>query len=139
MRILMRKLFLLLPLALVLTGCVGPFLNALIPTPAAGDPARGQIIFTQGTNGSPPCSTCHHVASGQTGFSLGPNLAGVAERAASRIEGLSAEEYLRQSIRDPHSYVVSGYRDIMYPNFAQHFNEQDIADLLAYLRTLRAP
>jgi cytochrome c len=137
----MRKLLLLLPLALVLTGCIGPFLSAMMPAhpvTTPGDAAHGQVIFSQGTNGSPPCSTCHFVAAGQTGFSLGPNLFGVAERAVTRIEGVSAEEYLRQSILDPHSYVVSGFRDIMYPSFSQHFNEQDIQDLLAYLETLHA-
>ena len=138
----MRKLLLLLlPAAFILSGCAVPFLSVIMPAhpvTTGGDPEHGEVIFSQGVNGSPPCSTCHFVAAGQTGFSLGPNLAGVAERAATRVEGDSAEEYLRQSILDPHSYIVSGFRDVMYPNFGQHFSEQDIRDLLAYLETLHA-
>jgi hypothetical protein len=43
---------------------------------------------------------------------------------------------LRQSILEPSAYVVSGFRDIMYPNFKEKLNEQDVADLIAYLETL---
>lgn len=119
--------------ALLLTGCIGSF---LLPVFTSGDAERGAQIFTQGHNQSPPCSTCHYVASGQTGFTLGPNLAGIAQRAGTRVEGLSAAQYLHQSIVDPHRYVVSGYREIMYPSYAQHFTERDIQDLIAYMLTL---
>ncbi|NJL56335.1 cytochrome c [bacterium] len=84
----------------------------------------------------PQCSTCHHTAAGQYGFSIGPNLAGVAERAGTRVAGMSAAEYLRQSILEPHDYVVSGYRDIMYPDYSVQLTEQAIEDLIAYLLTL---
>ena len=74
--------------------------------------------------------------SGQTRFRLGPNLAGIGERAAATVEGLSAEEYLHQSIVDPRSHVVPGYRDLTYPDYGIHFSEKDIQDLIAYLLTL---
>jgi len=101
-----------------------------------GDPARGEDIFHHGVNDAPPCSTCHLTAQGMTGFSLGPNLAGVGARAATREAGLSARDYLRQSILDPYAFLVPGYRNIMYPDFAAHFDEQDLADLIAYLLSL---
>jgi hypothetical protein len=69
-------------------------------------------------------------------FALGPKLTGVIERAGQRVEGLTAEAYLRQSILDPGAFIVPGYRNIMYPQYADQLNEQDIADLLAYLSTL---
>jgi cytochrome c len=87
-------------------------------------------------NGAPPCSTCHLVVEGEQRFSLGPNLAGLGERAGTRIEGLAAEDYIRQSILEPHQFVVPGYRDIMYPNFGEHLSDGDVADLIAYLMTL---
>jgi len=126
-------------LLFAVTGCGTIVSPTIIPSPTAitGDAARGDDIFHHGVNEAPPCSTCHQVVSGAFGFSLGPNLAGVAERAASRIAGLSAEAYLHQSILEPHAYVVSGYRDIMYPDFALHLSEQEVADLIAYLVTLR--
>lgn len=108
------------------------------PTAVAlvGDPARGQEIFAHGVNGSPPCTSCHATTSSRSVFQLGPNLARLGERAGARVPGLSAEEYIHQSILDPTAFFVSGYRPIMPLNFADHFNEQDVADLIAYLLTL---
>lgn len=140
----MHKLLALFVLIFILAGCgtttppsPTPEPTATpTPAPAVGDAERGEQIFTKGSNGAPPCSTCHLAANVHFGFSLGPNLTGVAERAKTRIEGLTAEEYIRQSILEPRSYVVSGYRDIMYPDFSKHLQEQDITDLIAYLMTL---
>lgn len=52
------------------------------------------------------------------------------------MDGLTAEEYLHQSILEPERYLVSGYRDIMYPDYSAHLSEQDIQDLIAFLLTL---
>jgi cytochrome c553 len=118
---------------LFLAGCV----SAPPPSAAAsGNAERGAQLFLQGWSNTPACSTCHHTVTGQYGFSIGPTLAGIAERAGARVEGMSAGEYLRQSILEPHDYVVSGYRDIMYPDYRTHLGEQDIEDLIAYLLTL---
>jgi len=138
----MRNYLILLIILCFAAGCgviVEPSLAptaAPSPAPIVGSAERGIEIFMQGVNDSPPCSTCHQVVSGGMGFSLGPNLQGVGERAATRIEGTDAETYLEHSILDPHSFVVSGYRDIMYPDYSTHFNEQDLADVIAYLLTL---
>lgn len=133
-----RNLVVLLTVLLLFTACTA--MIALppisIPEPVVGDAERGAQIFAHGMNQSPPCSTCHLTASDATGFSLGPNLADVSERAGTRVEGLGAAAYIRQSILEPHHFVVPGYRDIMYPDYAKHFTDQDIADLLAYLLTL---
>lgn len=118
---------------LLLSGCsASPSMSAL----NAGDAERGAQLFAQGQEDTPPCSTCHRVTSGQVGFSIGPNLAGIGEHAGTRFAGLSAEEYLRQSILEPERYIVSGYRDIMYPDYSTHLTEQNIQDLIAYLLTL---
>ena len=120
-------------LILCLTGCV---VSIPISTSVAGDVERGAQLFAQGRDDAPPCLTCHRVVSNQVGFSVGPNLAGIAERARTKVAGLTADEYLRQSILEPGRYIVSGYRDIMYPDYTAHFTEQDIQDLIAYLLTL---
>lgn len=129
----MRYFLTLLALMLLAAGCAGspPTSNSI-----TGDAERGAQIFTQGVNNAPPCSTCHLVVEGEQRFSLGPNLASVSERAGSRVEGLTAEDYIRQSILEPHRYVVGGYRDIMYPDYTEHFADQDLRDLIAYLMTL---
>lgn len=113
--------------ALLLAGCA---------TTLSGDPERGAQLFAQGQADAPPCSTCHQVVSGQVGFSLGPDLVGIAERGATRVAGMTAAEYLRQSILEPHRYVVPGYRDMMYPDYRTQLTEQNIEDLIAYLLTL---
>jgi cytochrome c2 len=129
----MPNSIIVLVLALLFAGCAtAPSMSAA----TVGDPERGARLFTQGQEDTPPCSTCHRVVSGQVGFSIGPNLARIAERAGTQVAGLSAEEYLRQSILEPRRYVVSGYRDIMYPDYSAHLTEQNIQDLIAYLLTL---
>lgn len=129
-------------LVIVISACTPAPTPTSAPTPTEASPTgnvnNGRQIFTQGVDPAPACSTCHFVVSGQTGFNLGPNLAGIEEIAGTRVEGLSAEEYLHQSIVDPLNYVVPGYRDAMYPDYAAHLSEQDIQDVIAYLLSLEA-
>ena len=56
------------------------------------------------------------------------------DEAVTRVEGLSADEYLHQSIVDPSAYVVEGYDDIMPKDFGQKFSEQDLADLVTFIK-----
>ncbi|MEZ4672058.1 MAG: cytochrome c [Anaerolineae bacterium] len=106
-----------------------PVANELV-----GDAVRGEDIFRHGVADAPPCTSCHGLA-GST-FSLGPKMVGISQRAGERVPGLSAEAYIRQSIREPSAYVVSGYRNIMYPQYAEKLSEQDVADLIAFLMTI---
>ena len=124
---------LVLASALLLAGCaaISSFFTSI-----RGNVERGAQLFAQGQDSAPPCSTCHRVVIDQVGFSIGPNLAGIAERAGTRVDGLTAEEYLHQSILEPERYLVSGYRNIMYPDYSAHLSEQDTQDLIAYLLTL---
>ena len=101
-----------------------------------GDPVRGQDIFRNGLNGAPACKSCHATTAGHTMFALAPNLKGIAERAATRVAGMTAPQYIEDSIRHPEDYLVSGFRPIMYPNFGKDYSDQDIADVVAYLMTL---
>jgi cytochrome c2 len=118
---------------LLVPGCAA---SSPVSAPISDSAARGAQLFAQGRGDTPPCSTCHQTASGQFGFSLGPNLAGIGERARTRMDGLTAEEYLHQSILEPGRYIVSGYRNMMYADFKSHLTEQDVQDLIAYLLTL---
>jgi mono/diheme cytochrome c family protein len=94
-------------------------------TAPAGDPAAGEQLFAAN------CSFCHGAQNG-----TGPALTGMGERAATRIPGMSAADYIHQSIVDPSAYVVSGFSDnIMPKNFADKFSAQEISDLVAYILT----
>lgn len=127
---------------LALAGCDAPqwfanfFGDELSTPPAAvvGDPVHGEDIFRHGINAAPPCLTCHALAPG--GYSLGPVMQGFGERAGTRVEGLTADAYAHQSIVEPSAFLVSGFRNIMYPSYANDLTEQEIADLIAFLMTL---
>jgi mono/diheme cytochrome c family protein len=113
----------------------------------AGDAARGEQLFAQqvkqasGTNAS--CIACHSLVPGEV--KTGPSLAGVATRAETRVAGETAEQYIRQSIQQPNAFIVpdnpaymgANGKSLMPEGLGNLMSEQDLADLMAYLQTLR--
>ncbi|NLX11843.1 MAG: cytochrome c [Chloroflexi bacterium] len=81
------------------------------------------------------CAGCH---SGQDG-AQGPALFGMADDAAQRVEGLSAEEYIYQSIVDPSAYLVEGYPDIMPKTYDEDFSEHELDSMVAFIMGAEAP
>lgn len=128
---LMRVLMFMLMILMV--GCAAKASGSSLST-IDGDVQRGEAIFRTGTNGAPACISCHALTPG--GFGLGPMLVGIGERAAQRVDGLTADDYIRQSILEPSTYIVPGYRNLMYPNYISVLNEQNLADLIAFLDSL---
>ncbi len=51
------------------------------------------------------------------------------------MPGLSAEEYLRESIVDPGAFVAEGYSDAMPKGFKILLSEEDIDSLVVFLLT----
>ena len=105
--------------------------------PLPGDPAVGEALFNefQPTVGF-ACATCHRVDSEEQ--LVGPGLLHVATHAATHVPGLSAQDYLRQSIVEPGAYVVAGYPDQVMPRtYGELFSQAQIDDLIAYLLTLQ--
>lgn len=100
------------------------------------DPAAGEKLYYEtslGTNAA--CRICHSLEPGQD--LVGPSFAGIANRAGNRVPGMTAEEYLYQSITEPDAYVVEGFpAGLMVPNLAEILTEEQIADLIAFLMTL---
>ncbi len=122
---------------------VGSDLTVKLP---AGDAARGQQLFAQQVkqaNGSnAPCTACHSLTPGEV--KVGPSLAGIADRAATRESGKTAEQYLRESIQQPNVYIVPddpkfkgpNGKSVMPEGLGNLMSDQDLADLIAYLLTL---
>ncbi|MBI3764063.1 MAG: c-type cytochrome [Chloroflexi bacterium] len=117
---------------------------AVAPAPAASGPADLQSVFAALPAGdaakgkdefaAQPCASCHSLEPNKR--IVGPSLAGVAARAASRKPGYSAELYLYESITKPSAYVVQDFQDGLMPqNFAQTLTPQQQADLIAFLMT----
>jgi hypothetical protein len=71
-------------------------------------------------------------------------LAGVADRAATREPGKTAEQYIRESIQQPNTFIVpdnpaykgANGKSLMPEGLANLMSPQDLADLIAYLQTL---
>jgi cytochrome c oxidase subunit 2 len=121
--------FALIFLALLVAACAGE--NTQTQDIAAiGDPANGEALFNSGGDSGIPCLTCHTLDGTPL---VGPSLNGIGERAATRIEGVSAEDYLRQSIVSPSAYIVEGYSDSMNKTYPEFLSEQEIDDLVAFL------
>jgi ferredoxin/mono/diheme cytochrome c family protein len=113
----------------------GPGARTIVDLTDVADPptvADGRHIFTSRTGG---CSVCHSVDRGDDG--VGPSLHGVASVAGSRVEGLTAEQYLRQSILLPDQYVVDGWPSgQMLPIYRERLTPEQLDAVIAYLLTL---
>lgn len=100
------------------------------------DPAlRGEQILSGNIY---PCNTCH-VLNDLSAFNwvgnVGPNLNGVADRAATErasATGLSPADYLYQAIHEPSAYLVPGFGNLM-PNL--NIPTCDAWAIVAYLAT----
>lgn len=113
---------------------------ASLPSGAnAQDAAAGQRVFNQ-------CRACHVMGAGMKS-TLGPNMFGVFGRTAGTVEGFRysanmkekgaaglvwSEETLRSYITNPKQVVPTG--SMTFPGLR---NEQQVNDLIAYLRTAK--
>lgn len=108
-------------------------------TSSVGDVANGERLFNEsiiGAASAPGCITCHSLEPGVV--LVGPPQHDVGARAGTRVEGLSAEEYLRQSIVEPNAYIVEGYTaDVMHQTYGEELTNTQINDLVAFMLTLQ--
>jgi nitric oxide reductase subunit C len=123
-----------------------PAVAAGKPDAASDDPvARGQALFNAPTAG---CFACHSLAAGVN--LAGPTLAHLGSRAEATIKepaykgaAKDAQGYIRESITNPHAYLVpgptysAGGRSFMPDNFDKTLKPEQIDALVAYLATLR--
>lgn len=101
-----------------------------------GDPVIGQELFNEfRAEVNFACATCHYTDKEEQ--LVGPGMLGLGERAATRVEGMSVTEYLRNSILHPSDYIVENFPDLLMPQvYADLFTEEQINNLIAYLKTL---
>jgi cytochrome c oxidase subunit II len=102
------------------------------PTPAAGgdgDPEAGRRLA------GAQCTACHSVDGSPA---VGPTWLGLYGSEIELESGetvIADDEYIHESIVDPNEKIHKGYPAIM-PSFAQILSEQQIQDIIAYIRTL---
>jgi putative membrane-bound dehydrogenase-like protein len=96
----------------------------------AGDAKRGAELFH--TSPVAACASCHTVNG--KGGDVGPILDGIAVRAT--------KEYIVESLMDPNAKLAKGFENLPIspmPPLGVLLKEQELADILAYLDTLRTP
>ncbi len=117
-------------------GNIADYLLSLMPStstdkpPVVVDPAvRGQALFQANA-----CSGCHSTGDNTL---VGPGLGGVYERAATRVSGVTADDYIRQSLKTPSAFIVPTFNSpsLMTPFLG--LSDAEIADLSEYLKTLK--
>lgn len=109
-------------------GMMGQDLEMELPE---GDAANGEVLF----KGELGCFGCHLPPGAPD---IAPDMNGISSRAGERVEGLSTEEYIRESIQVPCSFVAEAdtYTCLMPQDYGDRLTPQDLADLIAYLLTL---
>ncbi len=133
----MRKAFFVLAVLVLLLAACGGGGGGAAPAPAAGgaNVANGEKLFKQTVIGAQAgCITCHSLDGSKL---VGPSMKGIATRAGSEVAGLSAEEYIRQSILEPNAHVVKDYPAGVMQSYKNDLKEQELNDLVAYLLTLK--
>ncbi len=116
--------------------------NLTDPTLPAGDAARGeQITMDLG------CVGCHVTAtvgpawladSHPSGTGIGMRAGEIVSAADYTGEATNAVEYLRESIVSPNAYLSTGFTaGVMPAIYADGLTAQDVADIIAYLETLK--
>jgi mono/diheme cytochrome c family protein len=128
----------LVPVPTLPTGpTVGTDITKELPQ---GDAQSGEALAT-----SLGCTACHVLSQTGPAWLAKDGQPGVGTRAAERLQdpnytgkATSPEQYLFESIVDPNTYVVSGFPpNVMPQTYANQLTDQNMADLITYLMTLK--
>ena len=109
--------------------------DAPIPGTGGGGTDGPGIFVSRG------CGGCHVIEGvpGAVGV-IGPEMTGIASRAGTRAEtcepGMSAEDYIRESIEKPEACIVPGYDNVMQP-LRGMMSDDEFDILVEYLLTLQ--
>lgn len=97
---------------------------------ATADPKRGEELFFNSPTAA--CASCHTV--GGKGGAIGPILDGIAIRAN--------KDYIVESLMEPNAKLAKGFENLTIspmPPVGLLLKEQDLADIVAFLETLKTP
>lgn len=83
------------------------------------------------------CTACHSVDGSTV---VGPSWLGIYGSTVQLDDGTSVtvdEVYITQSIRDPGAQLVSGFQNLMPAEIGAALTDEQIADLIAYIKSLQ--
>lgn len=102
-------------------------------TSISDDPVvRGQTYYTQYG-----CNACH-TTDGSEG--IGPTFLGLFGREETFEDGSTTivdEDYLFNSIRNPGDQIVAGYPNVMPKNVSDEMTDEQINDVIEFIKTLK--
>jgi cytochrome c551/c552 len=102
-------------------------LNSTLEPASARTAERGALLFA--TKG---CIGCHtHSAFPSARMQVGPELTGLPLRAATRVAGLDARAYVRQSLREPGAYSAASSSTAVMPDL--RLSDEEVEALSAFL------
>jgi mono/diheme cytochrome c family protein len=126
----MKYRVLLLTLAAIfMAACSAPADQPPAPPTLDAQQQLGQSVFNL------RCAQCH--ATVENTVVIGPSLYGIANRAATRVEGYDAEAYIERSILLPNDYLVDEYTPTMPTNFGKELTSEELSAVVAYLMTFK--
>lgn len=102
--------------------------NTAPTAPGAGPDEQGRTLFQQ-----KGCIGCHSVTDKGlvSRTPMAPDLSAVGQRAAARRPGLAAEDYVKESVRQPQAYIVPGFAEIQMPTLP--VSDTEVQAIVAFL------
>jgi mono/diheme cytochrome c family protein len=98
------KFSLLVALAAVLAIATINVYNTPSQIPPPDSAPAAEVLFR-----SKGCSGCHTLEGVADQAQLAPDLTNLSDRASSRVAGLTAEQYVVQSLLEPQAFIVPGF------------------------------
>lgn len=128
----MYRLIVIILILLVCAGCstAAPSVNTGGLT--TGDPAAGEMLFTNKIGSLQACNDCHTLNGTR---STGPSLQGFSAVAGTRLNGEDAQQYTANSIITPGAYLVPGFSNLMPGNYSALLSSAQLSDLIAFVLT----
>jgi cytochrome c2 len=112
---------------------VAPSRQPASETPATPE-ARGKMLINDSGN---LCSVCHSVDGSE---SVGPSLKGIWGQKVKLTDGSEVtvdDAYIRESIYKPAAKIVRGYGPVMPAMYDGKISEQEVSDIISYLKSLK--
>ena len=100
--------------------------------PAAAEPQSAKT--PEEAFGKHGCTTCHKIPGIEEAGDVGPDLTGLASRGGKTVKGLSAEQYIMQSINTPDAYTVKGFEPGTMPaDLGEKMTVKELEMIIKYL------